>query len=164
MKSLILLATGSLMIWTSIHNMPADTDFAHADPAELVADSFERWRNGTGGPFELLADDATWTITGNSLAAGTYRTKTDFIDTVIKPFNARLTKPLVPVVRGLHADGGTIIVRFDGEALAADGAPYRNSYAWFLEMDRGRIVRATAFFDAIAFDEFWNRVQPDQNT
>src|SRR5262249_18526210 len=34
----------------------------------LVRDSFEAWANGTGGPFQLLADDAVWTIEGNSLA------------------------------------------------------------------------------------------------
>jgi ketosteroid isomerase-like protein len=28
----------------------------------LVQASFERWENGTGGPFELLAPDAEWTI------------------------------------------------------------------------------------------------------
>jgi ketosteroid isomerase-like protein len=28
-------------------------------------------------------------------------------------------------------------------------------------MDEGRIVKATAFFDSIAFDEFWTRVQPE---
>jgi ketosteroid isomerase-like protein len=37
----------------------------------LVEEKFEAWATGTGSPYELLADDATWTITGNSLAAKT---------------------------------------------------------------------------------------------
>lgn len=45
---------------------------------------------------------------------------------MIKPFNARLTKPLVPTMRSLHSDGDTVIALFDGEALALDGKPYRN--------------------------------------
>src|SRR5690606_38876093 len=50
----------------------------------LVAESFEAWRKGTGGPFDLLADDASWTITGNSITAGTYRSKAEFIEQVIR--------------------------------------------------------------------------------
>lgn len=41
------------------------------------------------------------TITGNSVAAKTYHSRDEFLDTVIKPFNARLTKPLVPTMRPL---------------------------------------------------------------
>jgi hypothetical protein len=34
----------------------------------LIEAKFEAWASGTGSPYELLADDATWTITGKSLA------------------------------------------------------------------------------------------------
>jgi len=40
---------------------------AHFDNKALVQASFERWKIGTGGPFELLAPDAEWTIVGSSL-------------------------------------------------------------------------------------------------
>lgn len=113
-----------------------------------------------GGPFALLAPNATWTITGNSLAGKKYQSRDEFIDVVIAPFNARLTKPLVPTIRNLVAEGETVVVHFDGEALALDGRPYRNTYAWFMTFRDGRIVKVTAFYDAIAFDEFWRRVKP----
>lgn len=112
-----------------------------------------------GGPLPLLAPDATWTITGNSLAAKTYQSRDEFLNTVIKPFNARLTRPLVSTIRSLHSDGDTVIALFDGDATALDGKPYRNTYAWFMEMEDGKIVKATAFFDSIAFDDFWKRMQ-----
>lgn len=127
---------------------------------QLIGASFNRWRAGTGGPFELLAANATWTITGNSLVARKYSSRDEFLDMVIKPFNARLTKPLVPTMRSLHTDGKTVIALFDGEALARDGKPYRNTYAWFMEVHDGKIVNVIAFFDSIAFDEFWKRVEP----
>jgi hypothetical protein len=82
------------------------------------------------------------------------------LDTVIKPFNARLTKQLFPTIRSLYSEGDTVIVLFDGEATAFDGKPYRNTYAWFMEMRDGKIVKVIAFFDSITFDEFWRRVQP----
>ena len=137
----------------------AETETEAKNKAAVEA-AFDAWRAGTGGPFGLLAPDATWTITGNSVAAKTYNSRDEFIDTVIKPFNARLTKPLIPTIRSLHSDGDTVIALFDGEATALDGKPYRNTYAWFMEMRDGKIVKATAFFDSIAFDEFWKSVQP----
>lgn len=126
----------------------------------LIQRAFDAWRNGTGGPYDLLADDASWTITGNSAAAKTYPSREAFMGEVIRPFNARMKSRLIPTVPRLYAEGDTIIAQFDAEGTALDGQPYRNTYAWFLQMRDGRIVRASAFFDSIAFDAFWNRVKP----
>jgi ketosteroid isomerase-like protein len=125
---------------------------------ELVERAFDAWRDGTGSPYDLLADDATWTITGNSAAANTYGSREAFLTEVIRPFNARMASRLVPTVRRLYAEGNTIIAFFDAEGTALDGEPYRNTYAWFLEIGGDRIMRATAFFDSIAFDALWRRV------
>ena len=38
--------------------------------------------------------------------------------------------------------------------------PYANTYAWFLDMRAGKIVKAFAFFDSIAFNQLWERVSP----
>jgi uncharacterized protein len=85
-------------------------DLAREDSNKaLVRTSFERWKSGIGGPFELLAPDAEWTIVGSSPLAKTYHSKKEFIDAVIKPFNARMSSPLVPAVRGIFADGDTVI-------------------------------------------------------
>jgi uncharacterized protein len=126
----------------------------------LVQASFDRWRSGTGGPFELLAANAEWTIVGSSPLARTYRSKQEFIDAVIAPFNARMSKPLVPTVRGIFADGDMVIVLFDAEATVRDGKPYRNTYSWYLQMKDAKVVKAIAFFDNRDFDDFWNRVSP----
>ena len=125
----------------------------------LVQASFDRWKDGTGSPFELLADDAEWTIVGSSPLSKTYR-KQQFLDEVIRPFNARMAKPLLPSVRGIYADGDMVIIFFDGAGMAKDGVPYRNTYTWYFEMKDARVVKATAFFDTRDFDEFWARVSP----
>jgi uncharacterized protein len=65
----------------------------------LVTAGFEKWKNGTGGVFELLAPAAQWTIVGHSVASKTYRSKQEFMEQVILPFNARMSKPLVPTIR-----------------------------------------------------------------
>jgi ketosteroid isomerase-like protein len=126
----------------------------------LVAAAFEAWSAGTGSPFALLSEEATWTIAGNSAAAGTYRDRETFLREVIRPFNARMSQGLRPVVRSLVAEGNSVVIRFDAAGIARDGAAYRNSYAWFFEMRGGQVIGATAFFDSIAFDELWRRVPP----
>jgi ketosteroid isomerase-like protein len=98
---------------------------------QLIAEAFDSWAAGTGGPFTLLADDARWTITGNSVAAGTYTSR-----------------------------GDTVVALFDASATVRDGQPYRNTYAWFMTLRGGVIVDVVAFFDGIEFDDLWSRVQP----
>lgn len=112
-------------------------------------------------PYDLLTEDAVWTITGNSAAAKTYKSREAFMSEVIRPFNARMRTPLVPSVRQIYAEGNTVIAFFDAKGETRDGQTYANTYAWFLEMSDGRIVRAHAFFDSIAFDAFWRRVTPE---
>jgi ketosteroid isomerase-like protein len=125
-----------------------------------IARAMDAWAAGTGGPYDLLADDAVWTISGNSLASKTYPSKEAFMSEVIRPFNARMKEPLIPSVHSLYVDGDTVVAHFDAAGTARDGRPYVNSYAWILTLKDGRIVRAFAFFDAHAFDDLWTRVTP----
>ena len=126
----------------------------------LVQASFDRWRAGTGSPFELLLAEADWTIVGSSPLSKTYANRQSFLDEVIQPFNARMQTPLVPTVRGVYADGDTVITFFDADATTKDGLPYRNTYTWYFRMKNGKVFSAVAFFDTREFDEFWNRVSP----
>ena len=130
------------------------------DDVAAVRGAFDAWTAGTGGPFQLLREDARWTIVGRSVAAGTYANRESFMSEVIAPFNARLREPLKPAVRGLYKDGDMVIVLFDARGVALDGVAYENTYTWYLKMQDGRIAESIAFFDSIAFDEFWARVQP----
>jgi uncharacterized protein len=127
---------------------------------QAIQAAFDAWRKGTGGVFDLLAPDAKWTIVGNSPVSRTFASRQEFLDAVITPFNARLSSRLVPTVRGVFADGDMVIVLFDGEGTARDGKPYKNTYSWYLRMRDGKIVDATAFFDTVEFNDFWNRIKP----
>jgi uncharacterized protein len=128
----------------------------------LVQASFDRWRAGTGSPFELLVPEADWTIVGSSPLSKTYASRQAFLDEVIQPFNARMATPLVPTVRGIYADDDMVIILFDAAATTKDGLPYRNTYTWYLRMKDTKVVSVIAFFDTREFDEFWNRVSPEK--
>jgi ketosteroid isomerase-like protein len=126
----------------------------------IVQASFDAWKAGTGSPFDLLAEDVTWTIVGHSVASKTYDGREAFMSEVIRPFNARMQAPLKPAIRNIYADDDTVIIFFDASGTARDGTPYANTYAWFFEMREGMVVKASAFFDSVEFNEFWARVAP----
>ena len=144
--------------------MIAPRAYAQQTPDEnktIVQASFDAWSAGTGGPFELLTDAAVWTIEGNSVASKTYPSREAFMSEVIRPFNARMLAGIKPAIRSMTAEGDRVVILFDAQGVARDGEPYVNTYAWFFQMDKGRVVKASAFFDPIAFNDLWSRVSPE---
>jgi len=128
---------------------------------QIVADAFAAWSRGEGHVASLFAEDMTWEIVGRSRAAGRYGSARQFLDEVLHPFAARFPAdaPFRPVtVRGVYADGDTVVVLWDGEGTTTAGTTYRNTYAWFLTLRDGEVVDGTAFSDSIAFDELWENV------
>ncbi|MGY1824695.1 nuclear transport factor 2 family protein [Geodermatophilus sp. SYSU D00079] len=131
---------------------------------EIVTEAFDAWSAGRGHVSSIFADDMTWEIVGRSHAAGTYGSAQQFSEEVLRPFGARFRPdaPFRPVtVRGVHADGDTVVVLWDGEGTTTAGTLYRNTYAWFLTLREGKVAHGTAFYDSIAFDELWEGVSPD---
>ena len=106
----------------------------------IIKASFEAWASGAGSPYNLLANDASWGIVGHSVASKTYPSKE-------------------ATIHDIYAEGDTVIVFFDASGTARDGRPYTNTYAWFLGLENGKVVKASAFFDSIVFNDFWQRVQ-----
>jgi ketosteroid isomerase-like protein len=140
--------------------MTAAVEDVQARNKQAIAAGFEAWRNGTGSVFDLLTPEASWTVVGNSPVSRTFKSRQEFLDVVIDPFNARLSARLVPTVRGIFADGDMVIALFDGRATARDGKPCTNTYTWYMQMREGKIVSVIAFFDTIEFTDLWRRIQP----
>jgi hypothetical protein len=130
---------------------------------EIISQAFAAWQRGTGYVAEVFAENLVWRIEGHSAASREYGSKQQFIDEVLTPFGARFTtpNPFRPVtIRGVYADGDTVIVVWDGRGIANDGQPYQNSYVWIMKLAEGQVVDGTAFYDSISFNELWSRVQP----
>ena len=49
---------------------------------------------------------------------------------------------------------------WDGEGTTITGTTYRNTYAWFMTLEDGKVVDGTAFYDSIARNELWETVSP----
>ena len=89
-----------------------------------------------------------------------YRGMQDYLDNSIRPLFERLSAPVTPHVRQIWAEEDSVVVRWDSDATALDGEPYRNSYAWFFTMRDGEVIEATAFLDLPAYDALIDRVKP----
>ncbi len=127
---------------------------------EIIVKAFEHWKQGEEGFFDVLAEDAVWTVKGSGRSAVTTRSRQEYIDRMVKPMVARFAEPLRPTVRGVWADGDTVIVHWEGKAVANDGQLYHNTYAWFFRMREGKAVEVTAFFDLPAYDAILAKVTP----
>lgn len=136
-------------------NATAQTE---TDNKKIIQAGFERWSSGKGSFFDLLTDDMIWTINGSAPLSKTYKGKQQFLDEVINPLNERLLQKIVPTVRNLFAEGDTVIAIIDGKATAKDGQPYNMSYAWFMQMKNGKIIKVEAFLDAIQFANVMQRL------
>ncbi|MCL5975888.1 MAG: ketosteroid isomerase [Gammaproteobacteria bacterium] len=118
---------------------------------QLVENAFNQWSQGTGSPFDLLAEDAQWTIMGPTESAKTYNLS-DFQEMIVKPFNQRLATPLKPRVHDIYQAGNEVIILFEAEATLINSEIYRNSYAWFFTMQQGKVVNVRAVLDLNAYD------------
>lgn len=156
-QTLTAAAILALITFTGTAAM-AETRPAEARNKALIQTAFDAWSAGSGSPFDLLAEDAVWTIVGRSDAAGIYDGKSAFIRDVIAPFNARMSAGIRPKIRSIHAEGETVIVFFDASGTARDAKPYDNTYAWFMDVKDGQVVKVSAFFDSITFNDLWRRL------
>jgi ketosteroid isomerase-like protein len=134
---------------------------------KTIRDAFDAWRDGTGTITDVFAVEMVWRIEGRSIVSKQYAATQQFVDEVMAPTAARFIhgEPFRPIaIRAVHADGDTVIVRWDGHGVANDGRAYDNSYAWFLKMADGKVIEGTAFFDSISLNELWARVPADAHT
>ncbi len=124
---------------------PADRNRA------AVRAAFAAWAEGRGSVFDLLAEDATWTIPGSTPGAGEWHGRQAYVDAAVTPLFDRLAAPARPELIGLWADGDQVIVRWRQDTPLKAGGAYRNDYAWFFTMRDGKVAAVTAFLDLPAY-------------
>ena len=129
----------------------------------IASQAFEAWQRGEAPVAAIFAPEMTWRVEGRSAASGTYSSAAEFIAEVLAPFAARFAKgePFrLTELQDVHADGDTAIVLWNGRGVANDGIAYENSYVWVMKFSGDKVVSGITYYDSIAFDELWYRVQP----
>ena len=123
-----------------------------AQNRKIVRKAFERWGNGEGSFTDILDERVMWTITGSGPSARSFSGRQVFIDEALGPISARFASGMKPTIKTLMASGDEVVVHWDGVARMKDGQTYRNSYAWFFRMRKGKVVESTAFLDLATYD------------
>ncbi|MEA5403190.1 nuclear transport factor 2 family protein [Arcicella sp. DC2W] len=156
MKTLSIIVS---LLFVTQFSMAQQNSLQQDSNRQLIKEGFEKWANGSGSFFDLLAEDVHWTISGSSYLSKTYTSKKQLIDEVLNPLNDRLSQKIIPTIREIFVDNNTVIAIWDGKATALDGKPYNVSYAWFMEIQHGKIVKVTAFLDTLDLEEIFKRVK-----
>ena len=130
-------------------SLPVDAKTGSQEAANtaVIERAFDNWKQGKGNFFDLLAEDAEWTVAGGSPVSGTYRNRDTFMKEAVLPINARFKGPLDPDVKSIVAQGDNVVVLWDGVTDGIDGQRYENSYAWHMQMKDGQITQVIAFLD-----------------
>lgn len=125
----------------------------------IISQAFDRWAAGGTRFFqEVLSPNVVWTIKGSGPSAGVFRSRQDFLDRAVTPFGSRLSRPIRPTVRDIWTKGDQVVVHWDGEGMARDGRPYRNSYIWIFKMRGQQASEVTAFLDLVPYDDVLRRI------
>lgn len=145
----------------SLPNVASATSQADVETRnkEIVTQAFDRWAAGGTTFFsDMLTPDVIWTIKGSGPGTGVFRGVDAFVEQAVRPFVSRLSTPVRPVSKQVWADGDHVIIQWDGTAVARDGQPYNNSYAWIFHMRNGKAVEVTAFLDLEPYNDVLRRV------
>lgn len=153
-----ILATAGVLAILAFPKKVLSQNTVQEKNKKIIQEGFDKWSAATGSFFDLLTEDMRWEITGSSSLSKKYTGKKQFMDEVITPLNQRLSKKIVPKVRYLFADKDWVIALWDGQATASDGQPYNMSYAWFMQMQNGKITNVVAFLDGLRFEDILKRI------
>ena len=148
-----LAATALLLLPMSAPARAQSAATIEARNTGTVRAAFAAWRAGSGTVFDLLDANVEWQVAGNSPVSGRYSGREAFLAEAVQPITARLSTPISPDVKHVIAQGDAVVVIWDGVATAQDGSPYRNSYAWHMQLRDDRIVRVIAFLDTWTLDQ-----------
>jgi uncharacterized protein len=123
---------------------------------KLIQDAFTAWANGDGMAFfNLLTDNATWTVMGSCPISGTYVGRQRLVEDALTPQREKLTGPPTPTVINIIAEGDTIVIQWTGKGTTKTGQPYNNSYCYVVQMENGKITRGTAYLDTDLVRSIW---------
>ncbi|MBI3795404.1 MAG: nuclear transport factor 2 family protein [Deltaproteobacteria bacterium] len=127
-----------------------------AENKKLIEEAFVAWANGDGMAFfNLLAENASWTVIGNCPISGTYVGRQRLVEDALKPQRAKLAGPPTPTVMNLIAEGDTVVIQWVGKGTTKSGRPYNNSYCYVVQIENGRIIRGTAYLDTELVRSIW---------
>lgn len=120
---------------------------AAANKALLQA-AFAELAEGNGAPFvELMADDFSWTIAGQSAWSRTWRGKRAVREELFRPLFARFADTYTSEAKRFIAEDDFVVVECRGKVNTKSGKPYNNTYCYVCRMEGGLLRELTEYMD-----------------
>ena len=101
----------------------------------------------------FVAENVQWIITGSSVLAGIYTSRTHFVNTAISRLKSSLDGGILWRVNNVIVDGSFVVLEMTSKAIAKNGQPYNNQYVWILEFDGKMFHKVRVYFDDVLVDK-----------
>lgn len=130
-----------------------------AENKQVVLDFYEAGARGDmDACFALLAENVTWTNTGNTKFSGTYTGKQAIAEDLLGPLFGQLKAGISSQVEQLTAEGDIVVAQTSGTAETIDGTPYNNSYCQVIRVTNGQIAAVKEYMDTALIDSVFGAV------
>ena len=101
----------------------------------------------------FVAENVKWIITGSSVLAGIYTSRTHFVNKAISRLKSSLDGGIQWRVNNVIVDGSFVVLEMTSKAIAKNGQPYNNQYVWILEFDGKMFHKVRVYFDDVLVDK-----------
>jgi ketosteroid isomerase-like protein len=96
-----------------------------------------------------LADDATWTVTGQYSWSRTFTGKQSILNDLHGHVRTRLAERTRTIAHRFIADGDHVAVEAKGDNVTREGVRYDNDYCLVFRLDGGRIKEIREYCDSV---------------
>ena len=108
--------------------------------------------NRPADAWEMLSEDAIWTVGGHSPLTGVY-TKQQLGELTEKVILARLVDGMRITLKRIVAEGDTVAAEFECMGERSDGKIYNNHYCFLFTIKNGKLFRCTEYLDTYHYNE-----------
>jgi len=104
-----------------------------------------------------LADDATWTVTGQYSWSRTFTGKQSILNDLHGHVRSRLAERARTIAHRFIADGDHVAVEAKGNNVTREGVRYDNDYCLVFRLEGGRIKEIREYCDSILTEKALGR-------
>ena len=96
-----------------------------------------------------LAEDATWTVTGQYSWSRTFHGKQSILNDLHGHVRSLLTERARTVAHRFIADGDHVVIEAKGDNVTKDGVRYDNDYCLVFRLEDGKIKEIREYCDSV---------------
>jgi uncharacterized protein len=121
---------------------------AYSDPADALTAAIKALGDGSRAAlFDLISDDVRWSWMGVESWSRTFEGKEAVIGDLFGGIDETIAGQQGPEILAVIADGGRVVVEFNGFNTTPDGRRYDNHYCWVTTFESGKLTELHEYMD-----------------